>query len=204
MKASKMLSALVRISSALVLSSLLTISSSAGLGDKKGAESADPQALGGTVTGVGLILVDGTPIGGPTRVTSGSSIYTGADGDAMIDLGTLGTIRLRPNGSVKLQLSASNSNVLLEYCTSLTQTVPPGVTGHIQMNHPEKVEVGVTSGRAFVNTGTERGSKRLKLKATTNKTLYDFKEVTSDSTVNGQSIVTVSCCQCCFVEKGRK
>jgi hypothetical protein len=71
------------------------------------------------------------------------------------------------------------------------------------MNRPEKVEVGVTSGRAVANTESQRGNNRVKLKATTNKTLYNFKEVTSDVTVNGQSVVTVSCCQCCFVEKGK-
>jgi hypothetical protein len=167
------------------------------------AEGPGPaQGLTGTVSGTGLIIVNNIPISGPTTVSTGSTVLTGPDGDALIDLGTLGSVKLRPNGSIKLVLAPNSAQVLMEYCTSLTQTSPAGVTGQIQMSKPEKVEVSVSAGRAWVNTEQQPGrSGKHKLKAVTHRTIHSVRDVSSDVSVTGQSIVTVGCCQCCFVER---
>src|ERR1051325_6938425 len=70
---------------------------------KAGTTAAEPtivrQGLTGTVTGSGHITVNGQVAQSGARITNGSVITTDADADALVDLGVLGQITLRPNTS---------------------------------------------------------------------------------------------------------
>src|SRR5881394_690184 len=82
------------------------------------------QGLTGTVSGSGRITINGQPAQAGARITNGSVIVTDADADAVVDLGLLGQITMRPNTAIKVVMSQNSCQVMMQYCGSITQTVP--------------------------------------------------------------------------------
>lgn len=60
----------------------------------------------GVVSGTGLITVNGHPTRSGATILTGNAIGTGSDGNALIDLGPLGRVRLQPNSSVEVMFTA--------------------------------------------------------------------------------------------------
>src|SRR5215831_4013094 len=113
-------------------------------GDRDSAQSpgGDPTPAG-TLSGSGHITINGNPVQTGATVLSGNTIATGPDGNAIVDLGALGRIALRTNTEILLNLSYGNANVRLNRCGMLTQVVPPGVKGRVDVPHHERMRVSV-------------------------------------------------------------
>src|SRR5262245_41215968 len=77
-----------------------------------------------TVSGTGSISVDGVPIQGSARVATGSVVLTEGDGDAVVDLGALGKVVMRPNTEIKFTLAPNSVQMLMDRCGSITVTAP--------------------------------------------------------------------------------
>ncbi|MEW6212326.1 MAG: hypothetical protein AB1631_28625 [Acidobacteriota bacterium] len=169
-----------------------------------GADSMAAQDLSGTLTVSGHATVDGKAAQTGMSVRSGSTIETEPDGDVTIDLGPLGRIQIRPNTKVELLLAPDNCQVLMDRCGSITQQVPAGVTGKVKVVDVKYVQVAVTKGKVAINREIKNRDGDMKmekasLRARSDKRYYDVREVNA----GGESLFTVQCCQCCFVEKTR-
>lgn len=159
-----------------------------------GSKGAAP--IVGTLTITGTVAVNGNEARTGATILSGSRVATGADGDAVIDLGTLGRIQLRPDTEVKLILSPNNCQVEIIRCGSMTQTVPPGVSAQATKMEPGLMEVAVLPGEATVNSvKTEDG---VVVKTGENRVFHEFESVT----VKGDTVFTLNCCDCEFVAGG--
>ena len=154
------------------------------------------QDLKGTLTGTGQLSVNDIPVQSGASVANGSIVATGPDGDASLDLGTLGRIQLRPNTTIRLALAPGSCALEMVKCGSFTQVVPDGVSTQVRMTTAKLVQVATLHGEAKVNVG----SKSKSIKAGTRKTVYNTNEVVA----NGNATFTVNCCQCCFVEQKSK
>lgn len=169
-----------------------------------GADARIAQELSGTLTISGHATVNGKPSQTGATVRSGSVIETEPDGDVTIDLGPLGRIQIRPNTKIELQLAPDNCQVMMDRCGSITQQVPAGVTGKVKIVDIKYVQVAVTKGKVAIDREIKKQSGDLKmekasLRARSDKRYYDVREVNA----GGESLFTVQCCQCCFVEKTR-
>ncbi len=174
------------------------------LAPAKTTGSPAAQDLSGTLTVSGHAMVNGKAAQTGMTVLSGSTIETEPDGDVTIDLGSLGRIHIRPNTKVELRLAPGNCQALMDRCGSITQQVPSGVTGQIRVVDAKYVQVAVTSGKVAINREIKKRdgdmkTEKVSLRARSDKRYYDVREVNAD----GDSLFTVQCCQCCFVEKTR-
>jgi len=151
---------------------------------------------GGTVTGTGRISVDNAFVQSGAKVTNGSTVATDADGDAIVDLGALGKITLRPNTIVKLNLSANGGEVRMLRGGSVSFATPAGVTMKVIMDEAKRTQIAVRQGEVEV----EYQNKKRTLSAVHSRGYYDTKSVTSNP-AKGESVFTINYCQCCFVEK---
>src|SRR5215831_11130873 len=95
----------------------------------------------GTITFTGKVTIDGNPTQTGTGIEDGSTIATLGDGDASIDLGALGMIHLRPNTTIKLNVTQNSCQVLMQRCGSMTQDVPDGVSAEVHYDDAHHVEV---------------------------------------------------------------
>src|SRR5262245_38030138 len=103
-------------------------------------------------------MVDGTWIRGNTVIGSGSVITTGADGDATIELGSMGKIDLRPNTSIRLAAGSEGLQLTMELCGSITQTLPSGVTSRLTLAPAKKIQFAVLRGN--VSLEQENGNHK--------------------------------------------
>lgn len=110
----------------------------------------------GRLMGTGHFTIDGDEAQPGATVLSGSSIATGSDGDVTIDLTSLGQIVLRPETAIRLRLSEGKVEVSLDRAGSITQLIPPGVTGRLTVQGGGG-RLGVSRGEAEVKGS---GSKR--------------------------------------------
>src|SRR5215469_10236363 len=117
-----------------------------------GAQSSGDTARGpsGVITGSGHITVNGNPVQSGATALSGNTVATGPDGNAVIDLGPLGRIALKTNTEIVLTLSQGDANVRLNRCGMLTQVVPQGINGRVDIPHRERMRVSVDRGRVDV------------------------------------------------------
>jgi hypothetical protein len=151
---------------------------------------------GGTITGTGKIYVDNVLVQNGAKLQNNSAIFTDADGEAVVDLGAVGKITMRPNTILKLNLSPTANEVAIERCGSTSFTVPQGVTMRVVYTESKRTQIMVRQGEIAV----EHANKKSSLAAVHNRDFYDTKVVTNNA-AKGESVFTVNCCQCCFVEK---
>lgn len=86
----------------------------------------------GKLTGTGELMIDGAAAQPGATVVSGSRVSTGADGAAVIDLGTLGQVALRPNTTVTITFGAGAVSVKLDGAGAIDASLEAGVTGKVQ------------------------------------------------------------------------
>lgn len=91
-----------------------------------------PAVLAGKLTGTGQLTIDGEVARSGATVASGSRVATGADGAAVIDLGALGRIALRPNTTITLTFSAGAVSVMLDGAGAIDGSLEAGVTGKLR------------------------------------------------------------------------
>lgn len=147
-------------------------------------------AFVGTLTATGHVTVNGNEARTGATILNGSLVATGPDGDAMIDLGPLGRIQLRPDTEIKLILAPNSCQVEIVRCGSMTQTVPQGVSAQARKMEPGLMEVAVLPGEAQVNSvKAEEGTV---IRTGENRVFHHFESVTA----KGESTFTLNCCDC--------
>jgi hypothetical protein len=87
----------------------------------------------GRLVGTGQLMIDGNEAQSGVTVLSGSSVATGPDGNAAIELGTLGRIELEPNTVVTLMFSPNLVLVNISSVGRVVQSLPPGVMAHLNI-----------------------------------------------------------------------
>ncbi|HXG91028.1 MAG TPA: hypothetical protein VNN73_01505 [Blastocatellia bacterium] len=105
----------------------------------------------GKLFGTGAITIDGEQASEGVTILSGSRVATGEDGAAVVDLGPLGRIELRPNTTITLSFSDTVVNVIVERAGAITQRLAMGITGHIKFLSGS-VRIAVSKGRLEVNS----------------------------------------------------
>jgi uncharacterized Zn-binding protein involved in type VI secretion len=191
---------------AVAMAALFSINSIAAHDEGGKAEDAAsapaPQVFQGRITrGKGRITVNGLPATEGATFATGSTIITEGDGEATIEMSNLGVLQVRPNTNIKLMMTQNNVEVVMQYCSSITQTVPAEVTAQVITASPTVAQVAVTRGEVIVdrNDGSSKRGKA-RIKAGSNKLLEVSKNV---SVLEGDVTFTMNCCSCCFVEKRR-
>jgi hypothetical protein len=159
------------------------------------------QGLTGTVTGSGRITINGQPAQDGARITNGSIIATEADADAVVDLGLLGRITMRPNTAIKVSLAQNSCQVMMQNCGSITQTVPQGVANELQLDGPKQAQVISHQGNLWVAVGDIQNHSRKLLASGKHKTYSQANALIVDGNSKGDTVFTVNCCQCCFIDK---
>jgi hypothetical protein len=104
----------------------------------------------GLLEGKGQITVNGIPAQPGATVLSGSTIATGADGLAALDLAGSGRVELRPRTTAELVLSPGSVEVTLG-AGAITQSVPAGVTGQAKFRG-DRVHLAVLRGELVTTT----------------------------------------------------
>ncbi|HET9529978.1 MAG TPA: hypothetical protein VFQ92_06480 [Blastocatellia bacterium] len=181
---------------ALAMAALFSINSIA-------ASASEPQAFTGRLTSAkGRVTINFAPAAEGATFSSGSTIITEGDGEATVEMGDLGRLQLRPNSNIKVMMTPSNVEVIMQYCSSITQTVPPEVAANVVTATPTVMQIAVSRGEVLVDRD-EGNSKRgkAKIKAVKDKILEVSRSV---SALEGDVTFTMNCCSCCFVEKRRQ
>ncbi len=131
-----------------------------------GSSFDDPSAsstLSGMLTGMGRVTINGNAAQTGATILSGSTIATGKDGSASIDLGPLGQVELQPNTSVTLVLMPGMVHLMVDRFGVVSQSVPSGVIGRVKMQSRTArfsvarghVEVSSSGGQQALNGGEE-------------------------------------------------
>jgi hypothetical protein len=152
------------------------------------------QGSGATVTGTGQIKINGNDVQSGATVLSGSSVATGPDGDALIDMGQLGRIKLRPNTSIKVDMTDDRYEVTLLECTRSTSVnliVLSGKTALLKVSHTELTNVAVTLGEVRVKPGVDGASETV-LREGESRAFDPVNEIAA----TGDADFTVNCCDC--------
>jgi hypothetical protein len=152
------------------------------------------QGSGATVTGTGQIKINGNDVQSGATVLSGSSVATGPDGDALIDIGPVGRIKLRPNTSIKVDMTGDQYEVTLLECTRSTSVnlmVLSGKTALLKVAHTELTNVAVTLGEVRVKPGVD-GASETALKEGESRAFNSVSEIAA----TGDADFTVNCCDC--------
>jgi hypothetical protein len=182
--------------------------------DTKGATPAPNAAptqgdLTGTLTGTGTLLVNGNVVQSGATVINGSTVATDAYSDAVLDLGALGRIKLRPGTEIRLRLSQGRCEVELTHCGSMTQSVPKGVTGVVRSSVSQILQVASTIGEARVHGQVVIDDKGAAPANTVNAQMEDVTVIQDESrsfdkieTITAtDATFTVNCCECGDVAK---
>lgn len=178
----------------------LTLVAGADGGALKANEPASStQSFKGTLTVSGEVTVNGRVVQTGTTVTNGDVIVTGPQADVTVDMEQLGSVRLRPNTSVRLVQEKGEFQLIVDRCGCITQTIPEGVNSRIKTTMAKVVQVAVTDGEVGINRQDSRSgrSETKTLKAGKHKLFRDVSEIHAE----GGASYTIQCCQCCFVEK---
>jgi len=160
--------------------------------ENDGGERA-ARAVVGTCIAVGEVKIDGNFVTTGATVSNGDTIASGPDGDASVELGSLGRIQLRPNTTIKINLSSDNCRVTIERCGSFTQTLPAGVASQVTLARSASVEVAVSKGEARIKYKSAKSDSDKILKADETSTFGDLDQVSS----TGESALTINCCVGC-------
>ncbi|HKF56924.1 MAG TPA: hypothetical protein VKJ45_15805 [Blastocatellia bacterium] len=151
-----------------------------------GAEKAD-YSDSGVLTASGNVTVNDNSAPTGTTVLSGSSVATGGDGIASIDLGKKGLIEMKIDTRILLTLPPELINVELENCGILTQSVPDDLRAHVKVVHPHTLRIYVTVGSVLVRFGEG--------KAATTISQFEEKSLDNVSEINalGNAVFTIDC-----------
>jgi hypothetical protein len=154
------------------------------------------QALTGTLTTHGPVLVNGNETKTGATITDGNVIQTRTGGHAKIELGATGRVDMDPITAITLGWTANSIQASLDKCgQGVTLILPAGVSGLVKILnisdvgvfHKERqVDVKVFKGEALVKYG--QGKEKI-VKAGDHKEFDNATEVTS----TGDSIVKVYC-----------
>ena len=144
------------------------------------------QALTGTLTARGPVLVNGNDAKTGATVTDGSVIQTRTGGHASIELGAPGRVELDPITAITLSMTPTSIQASLNKCGwGVTLILPAGVSGLVKilnisdvgvLKTDREVEVRVIRGEAVVKYGQ---GKEKTLKAGDHRQFDDAIEVTS-------------------------
>jgi hypothetical protein len=155
--------AVVSLVLAFVVASVFTLSSFAA-STKKGPTGGNVggrigktllDAPKGRLVGTGRVTIDGDEARSGATVLSGSTIATATDGNAGIDLGSLGRFELQPNTTITLMFTPNSVQVRMNG-GGLTAHTLPGVTCRVTLLSTY-TKVIVASGEVKVNSaGTDR------------------------------------------------
>ncbi|MGA9774267.1 MAG: hypothetical protein WBV94_34885 [Blastocatellia bacterium] len=129
-------------------------------------------AAAGKLMGTGHFTIDGEEAQPGASVLSGSTVATGSDGNAVIDLGRLGRIELRPNTTIKVAFAGNSVSVSLDQAGSMAQSLPAGVAGQLILPG-ERARLSVVRGEVEVNSA---GNARV-LRAGEQRTFNNTAEV---------------------------
>jgi hypothetical protein len=150
----------------------------------------------GMLTGTGTLLVNGNAVQSGATVVSGSIVATDVNSDAVLDLGALGRINLRPSTEIRIVLSANRSEVELRRCGSMTQSVPTGVTTRVTVSTSQMMTVASSSGevtvRGQVVTGDKGQTSKLEDSAVLQGESKSFDKV-EEIIANGEATFTINC-----------
>jgi hypothetical protein len=102
--------------------------------------------LTGTLNGRGEITINGNEAKPGATILSGNSIVTGSNGHATIELVTLGRVDLEPKTGVTTTFTSGFVQNSLDQCGTMTQYLPPGVTGIVRLSDRERTHVTVKMG----------------------------------------------------------
>ncbi|MBI3650436.1 MAG: hypothetical protein HY231_05245 [Acidobacteria bacterium] len=172
-------------------------------------EAAPQSDLSGTLTGTGTLMVNGNIVQSGATVLNGSTVATDAYSDAVLDLGALGRLKLRPGTQIRLQLAARRCEIELQRCGSLTQTIPQNVTAVVKTSVTQMMQVASTRGEAKVRGQVVIDDKGTPANTTTAK-IEDVTVIQDESrsfdkleelTATGEATFTVNCCECGEVAK---
>jgi len=162
----------------------------------------DPQDQTATLTGTGNLFVNGNAVQSGATVTSGSTIRTDVDGEAVLDLGTLGRIKVRPDTEIKVTFTGGKVEVLIEKLGSFTTNIPSGVSIQGKTDEVMLSQVATTVGEVRVegrlHSGDDATVKRdgkvevVIIKADENRAFDSIESLTA----TGDTTFTVNGCDC--------
>lgn len=145
---------------ALTISSVFTLSSfAASNATKLNGKNLNNKPAGenlldlptGRLVGTGRLTIDGNEAQSGVTVLSGSTVATGPDGNAVIELGTLGRIELQPNTTITLMLSTNIVLITISSVGRVVQSLPPGVMAQVKI-HGEHSRLSVVRGMVNVKS----------------------------------------------------
>lgn len=152
-----------------------------------------PQSdLTGTLTGTGTLYVNGNAVPSGATVLNGSVVATDANSDALLDLGALGRINLRPSTEIRILLSPNKSEVELRRCGSMTQSVPTGVTARVTPSTSQRMTVASSVGEATVRGRAVKDNQGLDAILVHQGESKSFDRI-EEITASGEATFTVSC-----------
>ena len=125
-----------------------------------------PQALTGTLTAKGTVLVNGNDAKTGATIANGSVIQTQGGAEATIDLGTTGRVELDQLTAITLSMTSSSIQASLDKCgMGVTLILPAGVSGQVKilnmsdvgvLKKDREVDVRVYRGEAVVKYGQDK------------------------------------------------
>jgi len=150
---SKKFRAAISLALTLAVASVFALSSFAASTSREAASAGRlddmPSAPAGKLMGTGHFTIDGEEAQPGASVLSGSTIATGTDGNAVVDLGSLGRIELRPNTKIKVTFANNSVSVSLDHAGSMAQSLPTGVAGQLIL---QGARLSVVRGEVEVNS----------------------------------------------------
>ena len=154
------------------------------------------QALTGTLTAHGPVIVNGNEAKTGATITDGSVIQTRTGGHAIIELGAPGRVELDPITAITLTMTNNSVQASLDKCgQGVTLVLPAGVAGLVKilnisdvgvLKKDREVDVKVFKGEALVKYG--QGKEKI-VKAGEHKEFDNAIEVTA----SGDAVVKVYC-----------
>ncbi|HXG95300.1 MAG TPA: hypothetical protein VNN73_23395 [Blastocatellia bacterium] len=187
---------------AVAVATVFSFSTLAALEDSAKKEASEPsvpavlQAPTGTLTSTkGPVDLNGVPAKDGATVLTGSLIYTGTGGRAIVEIPGLGRVEYGQNTEGVLTMSDKRIDATLNKCGSITMTLQAGVNGTIKILHMS--DVGVFSERREVDVRVFRGQATVKRLQNKENTLEpgDHKEFDDaiEATSAGDSVFKVYC-----------
>jgi len=150
-------------------------------------DDAPGYSVAGVLTARGNVTVNDSLSPTGTTVLSGSTVATGGDGMASIDLGPKGLIEMRTETRIKVNVPPEQIEVELHNCGTLTQSVPDNLRAHVKIVNPHTLRVYVTVGTAQVRFRDRKET------ATVNQFEEKTLDDVSDINASGNAVFTIDC-----------
>ena len=155
-----------------------------------------PQALTGTLTTHGPVLVNGIEAKTGATIANDSVIQTLTGGHAMIDLGPAGRVELDPLTTIRLSMTNTTVDATLDKCGMGVELIlPAGVTGTVKIHNI--ADVGVLKEKREVDVRVKQGQALVKYGQGQERTLKagDHREFDNaiDVTATGVATFKVYC-----------